>query len=270
MPALMKVKRHPPTGSEIGGINPADFPALRGYWKCNDGGSTVRDYSQYGNHLTLELSGDGFTSETVWTNKPGWMSIKDHDRAWIDLTASLTTADKFVVVSCNLEHENVLSDCDLGTAWNSDGIATGAYRGFSIAPLGDIIAFRVTEYTPGVGNWGANPNADLTMAQAGMQDREYLLTPLGVAGAFRPGASVSLSIDGSALVTEATATATLESQDGVFALGAADLNFPDVNGYTAIKNYQIWAFASEPPRLDYTLRWMSRYPGLLPPWWNGI
>ena len=239
-------------------------PALRGYWKCNDGGGLVRDSSQYGNHLTLELSGEGFTSETIWTNKSGWLSIKNHDRARITLTDSLNTGARFVVLSCNIEHENVLSDCDLGSAWDSDGILTGTYRGFSVAPLGDIMAMRVTKYTPGVGNW---TNADLTMHQA-VATGQPLLTPLGLAGAFRPSVSVSLSMDGAALITTATTIDTLTAQDGTFALGAANLNLP-VDGYTAIRNYQLWAFDTEPPLLDETLKWMSAHPGLIPWWWAG-
>lgn len=249
--------------ARIENFDVANTPSLVGYWKCDDGRSTVRDYSKYQNHLTLELSGEGFTSETVWSNKPGWLSIKNHDRARIALTSSLTTAGKFVVVSCNFEHQNVLSDCDLGTAWNSDGIATGAYRGFSIAPLGDIIAFRVTEYTPGAGNWASN--MDLTMTQA-VSSGNALMTPLGLSGAFRPATSVSLSIDGGALVTSATTTATLGSQESTFALGAAHLDLGS-SGYTAVRNYQLWAFDSEPPLLDETLKWMSANPGLLPWWW---
>lgn len=254
-------------GSEIDRIAPSDFPSLKGYWKCDDRAATIRDYSMYGNHLALEHHPTrGFDANTAWSNKAGWLSIRNHDKASIALTPSLTTAGKFVVVSCDFEHENVISDCDLGSAWNSDGIATGEYRGFSIAPLGDIIAFRVTEYTPGAGNWASN--MDLTMTQAVMTGQP-LLTPIGVAGAFRPATSVSLSIDGSELVTEATTTATLGAQSGTFALGAADLNLP-AYGYTALRNYQIWAFDTEPPRLDYTLRWMSKYPGLIPPWWIGL
>ncbi len=264
MMMLPKVSKVQP--STIDAINPADFHSLRGYWKCNDGGLVVHDYSSYGNDLALELSGSGFANITEsWGNKPGWLSIKNHDRAYIALTPSLTTGSRFVIVSCNIEHQNVISDCDLGTAWNSDGIATGAYRGFSIAPLGDIFAFRVTEYTPGAGNWA--PNMDLTMTQA-VVTGQPLLSPVGLAGAFKPGVSVSISSDGSALVTEATTTAALESQSSTFALGAADLNLTS-DGYTAIKNYQIWAFDHEPPLFDKTVQWMSANPGLIPWWWKG-
>ena len=255
----------PIDAARIENFNVSRTPSLKGYWKCSDGGSTVRDYSQYGNHLTIELSGDGFTSSTIWTNKPGWMSLKNHDRARTAITSSLTTGSKFVVLSCNIEHENVLSDCDLGTAWDSDGISSGDYRGFSVAPLGDIMAMRATAYTPGAGDWAAN--MDLTMSQAVMTGQP-LLTPLGLAGTFRPSTSVSLSIDGSALTTTATTIATLSAQTGTFALGSANLNLTN-SGYTAIRNYQLWAFDTEPPLLDETLKWMSANPGLLPWWWSG-
>lgn len=265
VPPFLRVNHHPQ--SMIDRIDTANHPSLKGYWKCNDGGITVRDYSQYGNHLALELSGDGFASiDGSWGNKPGFLSIKNHDRAYIALTASLTTAAKFVVVSCEIEHQNVLSDCDLGTAWNSDGIATGEYRGFSIAPLGDVFAFRVTKYTPGVGDWPANPAGDLTMSQA-VATGQPLGTPIGIAGVFRPATSVSLTVDGGALITAATMIDTLTSQSGTFALGAANLNLSS-DGYTAIRNYQLWAFDTAPPRLDDTLRWMGRHPGLVPWWWT--
>ena len=270
MSALMKVKRHPPAGSEIGGINPADFPALRGYWKCNDGGSTVHDYSQYGNHLTLELSGAGFTAATVWSTKPGWMCVKNHDRARIALTDSLTIGDKFIVLSCEIENENVLSDCDMGTAWNSNGMATGEYRGFSVSTLGTVSGFRTSEYSLGGGAVG-HPDLIFTDDALTNDNPTGIDSGYGLAGAFRPGVSISTSMAGAELTTSAAAPATLEAQESTFALASArNAGFEELTGYTAVRNYQLWAFDSEPPRLDYTLRWMSRYPGLLPPWWNGI
>jgi hypothetical protein len=251
----------------VDSIDASAYPQLRGFWKCNEGsGSTVIDYSMYSNNLTIELSGDGFNASSVWSNKPGWLSIKNHDRARIAINASLTTGAKFVIVACSMEHENVLSDCDLGTAWNSDGIATGAYRGFSIAPLGDIIAMRVIEYTPGAGNWASN--MDLTMTQA-VATGQPLRTPLGIAGVFRPATSVSLSINGGALITSNTTTETLGSQDNTFALGSANLNLSS-DGYTAIKDYQLWVFDKAPPRLNETLIWLSNNPGKVPWWWESF
>lgn len=263
MPPYLRVK-HYPLGM-IDAIDPTSHPSLKGYWKCNDGVSTVRDYSQYGNHLTVELSGVGFTAKTMWSTKPGWMCIKNHDRARIALTPSLSVGDKFIIVACEVENENMLSDCDLGTAWNSAGLSTGEYRGFSVATVFGVLALRTSEYVLG-GGIPAHP--DLVLTNAAVVEQPILLRPWNVAGVFKPGVSVDLYRDGLPETSEATTTATLEAQENSFALAAArNAGYEDTTGYTAVRNFQLWAFDAEPPRLHDTLRWMSANPGLVPWWW---
>lgn len=251
-------------------MDSADYPALRGFWKCDDGSNTVHDYSQYGNHLAMEFSGDGFNSETCWTTKPGWLCIKNHDRARIALTPSLTIGDKFIVVGCEFENENVLSDCDMGTAYNSAGIAAGEYRGFSVASLGDVVGLRVSEYAPGLGPSG---HPDLIFHEA-ITSGNPLLSPFGFAGALLPSTSVRASFAGDVVVADTGATtppASIEAQDSTFALaGARNSGFEAITGYTAVRNYQLWAFATQPPHLEYSLRWLSEHPGCIPPWWGGL
>lgn len=249
-------------------IDVSQFAALRGYWKCDDGGGTVQDYSQYGNHLAVELSGVGFTSESMWTTKPGWMCVKNHDRARITLTPSLTIGDKFIVLSCEIENENVLSDCDMGTAWNSAGMPTGEYRGFAVSTLGDVSGFRVSEYSLG---GGASGHPDLIFTDDAITGGNPVGvgTGYGLSGVLRPGVSISTSISGAALTTSAAAPASLEAQDNTFALASArNTGFETITGYTAVRNYQLWAFDTEPPLLEQTLKWMSANPGLIPWWWD--
>lgn len=266
MPPLLRTGYYP--DAQIDALDVSAHPSLRGYWKCNDGGLVVRDYSMYANDLTVELSGVGFDEQTMWSTKPGWMCVKSHDRARIALTPSLTIGDKFIVLSCEIENENVLSDCDMGTAWDSSGMSTGEYRGFAVSTLGDVSGFRVSEYSLGGGASG-HPDLIFTDDAITSNNPVGVGSGYGLAGVFRPGVSISTSISGGQLTTSAAAPSVLEAQGDTFALASARNNgFEAQTGYTAVRNYQLWAFDTAPPRLDDTLRWMSQHPGLVPWWWT--
>lgn len=111
-------------------------------------------------------------------------------------------------------------------------------------------------------------------------------TPVGVAAAFLPSTSFKacMQVQGdrpSGVVTKTTSfypdtsqpiPATLEAQDGKFMIRGQDVTdtVGPWNPSSAMRNFYVWTFDSEPPFLDEALQFLAQYPGKIPPWWIGL
>ena len=244
---------------------------LVGYWKCYDlSGLTVPDHSGNGFHLTMTNKEGiaGNSSSWLGTN-PGWLSLHSGDTPLLTgLSGSLLdTGTNWVVVCGEFEMESVLSDADLGQAWEvalpDDGGANSDYLGFNISLGAQVFAFRVSIDKAVWDDSGSTPTSRVTAGENTGDDG-----PHGIAGVFRPGTSISASVDGNALVTTALNAAVTgldmtTEQGGSFGFG----NGYNSSNWSALRNYQVWSFTSEPPDLDATLLWMAANPDKIPGWW---
>jgi len=266
IPAASSVSKSNLTIDDISGS-----PNLVGYWKGYDmSGLTVPDHSGNGFDLTMTnkegIAGD--TSSWIDTN-PGWLSLTEGDTPLLtNLNGSkLDTGTNWVVICGELWMDNVFSDGDMGQAWEvalpNEGGANTDYLGFNLSIGAQVFAFRVSIDKAVWDDGGATPTSRVTVGENNGDDG-----PHAVAGVFRPGTSISASVDGNALVTTAlnAAVTGLEmstEQGGSFGFG----NGYNATTWSAVRNYQVWSFTSEPPVLDETLKWMSTNPDKIPGWW---
>jgi hypothetical protein len=250
-------------------FNAAGTPSLAAYWPCSDGsGTTVRDYSQYGHHLTWQQGTVGGNLSNPWSYKNGYLSLIHGDKATVSgITDSLLDSqDRIVVVSGSFQSGNVLSDADMGTAWEvalEDGSGNPDYLGFSVSTGADVMVFRIStpDETPGVGFATERTDAGSGSITTG--------TPHGVAGVFVPGDSVRCSIDGGSIISTATLYTSVPSVN-VFGLCSTRASgFIGSVAPSSVAHYQVWVFDAEPPRLNEALQLMSLHPGVLPRWWEG-
>lgn len=257
---------------DIAHFNAAGTPALIGYWKCDEGsGDTVYDYSGNGFHLSIvpsEESSVGFgTTAAMWAHRPGWLSLKNGDKAIIENIngTALDTGSACLVMSCEMVNGTVLDDTDFGTAWKVTEAPTGGYRGLSISTLGSVQVGRASIFDEGNGGIG---HTDLVYVQSGVGDGP-VNSPTVISTAFVSADSVRTVVNDGALQSEAHAYTSLELTNNSFALKAA-YNAPGttITG-SSVRNFSVWTFASEPSGLDLTLAWMSLNPGKLPKWWEG-
>lgn len=238
-------------------IDAANTPSLVGFWKCDDSGSTILDYSGNDHHLTVtntNLGGvyDSFESvEDAQSFKEGWFSMVKGTKAEVVATSTpLDTGANFVVAHAEFYiHDEFSSfwDFDCGTAHDFEG----EYKGFTLA--GAVAQ----------GVW-----CRVAASEVDKEDTTFRVvegfTDISLAGGFKPSTSVIGSSDSNGLDTTASLRASLVAQDGKFGLGPSSSRIR-----VSVRNYQLWSFATEPVYMDETVEWMAINPGKIPPWWIG-
>ena len=272
------------SGVTINDIDASQTPSLVGYWKCNESsGLTVKDYSGNGFDLTIVPSIDfGPRDESFWwgTN-PGYLTLEHGDKALRTgmLNSLLDTKAKFVIASYELIQQNVYSDSDMGQACIvenpfPDESASSDYLGFTLSAGGvGVQAFRVAIDKAVYDDLGAFPTSRITAADNTVPPGAS--GPDGNSGVFRPDVpNISFSRNGESLITVAVDASVTElkmtqADGGTFGFGTSHAASQDFHHWTAIRNYQVWAFDAEPDNLDLTLQWLSANPNNIPKWWIG-
>lgn len=239
----------PASASTIDVFDVDNTPSLVGYWKCNGTGTTIRDYSQYGHDLAIQLSSQD-TMAGVWENS-GYFSPRFATRAIITATGTpLDTQNKVVVASCEIKRLTSLDDLDAGTA--TDYVNTWSAETYTGFMLGGANGNYYSRVVNGVGYQGSSVSISVG-------------STVNMAMGFVPSGRLVQS-DSIAKILETVAAplvATLIAQDGKF-------GFQGPAGRVALRNYQVWAFDTEPSNLNTTVLWMAASPGLVPPWWSGL
>lgn len=241
-------------------IDAANTPSLVGFWKCDDVGSTILDYSGNDHHLTvtntnLGAPNDSFASvEEAQAFKDGWFSMVKGTKAEVGATGSnLDTDTNFVVAHAEFYIHDAFSsfwDFDCGTAHDFEQ-TNDTYQGFTLAgAVAQGVWCRVAAST--------TDKEDTTFQVVSG------FTDISLAGGFKPSTSVIASSDSNGLDTTVSARAALVAQDGKFGLGPSSSQVR-----VSVRNYQLWSFAAEPVYMDETVEWMAINPGKIPPWWIG-
>lgn len=276
----------------IDDIDPSGTPSLIGFWKCHDVDlttDTMPDHSMYGHDLSVstgeDINGAGSVNSSrsvseMLTTRPGWFTVKSHDKAIMSVTGTpLDTQDKVVLVAAEMIYEAGMDfpftgpDIDVGTS-HDIAETLSAYKGFMIGGAYEDNYFRVTIIdgatikqwkAPAVGgNYGGGYHVD--------PETEFV-----VAGSFAPGVAVYGSVSRCPVQTSVVSEAggypisqatSLVAQDGKFAIRG-------VNPFqrTSIRNLQVWSWdAAAAPSADVlknTVEWMNYNPGKIPAWLVG-
>ena len=248
------------TAPSIDDIDAANTPSLVGFWKCDDSGNQILDYSGNDHHLTVTNTNlgspqDSFDSvEEAQSFKDGWFSmVKGTKAEVVAIGTGLDTGSNFVVAHAEFYVNGTFNsfwDFDCGTAHDFEE-TDDTYQGFTLAgAVAQGVWCRVAA--------GKGALDDTTIQTV------VGFTDISLAGGFKPSTSVLGSSDENGLDTTVSAKASLTAQDGKFGLGPSSSQVR-----VSVRNYQLWSFSSEPVYMDETIEWLAHNPGKIPPWWVG-